>query len=105
VAREKSDRVLSVAFHGSPERLERLKEILNRLLEDAGDSGQTPGLEVSDGWSQSGGWVREQGGWSQSGGWYLSKNDELVKVSRPDEALEQVTKSVYVALSKAEEIG
>ena len=98
-----SDAVLSLAFQGSPERLERLREMLDRFLVDAGETSVE--AKVADGWSQSGGWVREQDNWPQSGGWYLSKNDEHVKVSQPDNSLEQVTKSVYVALSKAEQNG
>jgi hypothetical protein len=97
----KGEGVLSVAFQGSPERLERLKEMLNGLLDEVSEHHQ--GVEVSDGWSQSGGWVLEQGGWPQDGGWYLVIDDEVAKVSQPDDALEKVTKSVYVALSKAEQ--
>src|SRR5688572_26968143 len=103
---EKRDRVLSVAFRGSAERLERLKEILNRLLEEAAPN---PRLEVQDIFSQSGGWVQDnspgQSPFDQAGGWFLSIDDQVTKVSRPDEALTQVTKTVYTALSKAEQIG
>jgi hypothetical protein len=98
--RRKSEAVLSVAFRGSPDSLKRLKEILDRALEEA-NAGEVKGLDVAGGWSQSGGWVREQDGWPQTGGWYLSKNDELVKVSQPDDSLEKVTKNVYTAISKA----
>lgn len=101
---EDSDPILSLAIQGSPERLERLKEMLDRLLEEAGETGVSPGLDTAN-WGQQGGWARDQSGWSQMGGWYLKITNEVVKVSRPDEALEDVTKNVYVALSKAEEIG
>jgi hypothetical protein len=99
--RRSKEAVLSLAFHGPPDRLERLKEILERALEEA--QVEVKGLDVAGGWSQSGGWVREQDNWPQSGGWYLSKNMEHVKAVRPDESLENVTKNVYVAISKAAE--
>ena len=95
-----SERTLSVAFKGSPERLERIKELLDRVLEEVAEGRIDPGGPVSD-WSQSGGWVLESDGWSQKGGWYLVREDVQLQRVRPDESLENVTKNVYEALSKA----
>ena len=102
--KHKREGVLSVAFKGSPERLARLKEILDRLLEEADEGRVDPAGPVSD-WGQSGGWVQESDGWPQSGGWYLVLEDEPLRRVRPDESLERVTKNVYEALTKAEQIG
>ena len=95
--------VLSVAFKGSPERLARIKEALDKVLEETGGK-PDPAGPVSD-WSQSGGWVQESDGWPQSGGWYLVLENEQLQAVRPDESLEKVAKNVYKAITKAEQVG
>ena len=103
MAKPDQDHVLSVAFKGSPERLARIKEMLDRVLEEVGGAPDPEG-PISD-WSQSGGWVQESDGWPQSGGWYLVIENEKMQVSRPDESLKAVTKNVYTAITKAKQIG
>ena len=82
--------VLSVAFKGSPERLARIKEALDKVLEETGGK-PDPAGPISD--------------WSQSGGWYLVLENEQLQAVRPDESLEKVAKNVYKAITKAEQVG
>lgn len=99
----KREKALSYTFRGTPERLEKLQELIKRALESAVPK-VDPGGPVED-WGQNGGWVQDLGDhWSQSGGWYLVVGDsEAVKVSRPNESIANVTKTFYQAISKAEQ--
>lgn len=92
---------LNYTFRGSSKALERLKDLINRALEEAVPKFD-PGGPVEN-WGQSGGWVLSiEDKWSQDGGWYLVIENDAVKASQPDDSLTKVTATVYKALSKAE---
>jgi hypothetical protein len=95
---KEAPKVLSLAFIADDERsFETLKGAVIDALAAGGLTGVLP--EVADGWSQSGGWVREQDGWPQSGGWYLSKNRQ-----KTDDSLPPLEVSVVDVLAAAEKL-
>ena len=96
-----SPKVLSVAFIADDEKsLQTIKKAITDAV-----AGIAP--QVSDGWTQSGGWVREQDGWPQSGGWYLSKNRQKTDESLPplEESLKDVLATFQKVQAQAEQAG
>jgi hypothetical protein len=97
----KAAKVLSIAFSSDDSAL--LKQIGSALKAALAKvpalNGVTVPMTISDGWSQTGGWVREQDGWPQEGGWYLSTNKTHLDQSNPP--LEESLRDVLVAFDKA----